>query len=60
MVKNIKTEMGEECEVDITVLHKTLLKLPAEKYLELHQRMREHIEGYPYWPVCSVNSDEKK
>lgn len=60
MIKDIKAEMGEECEVDVAVLHNTLLKLPAEKYLELHQRMKGHIEGYPYWPVCSVNPDVGK
>lgn len=60
MVKNIKAEMGEECEVDVLVLHETLLKLPAEKYLLLHQRMKEHVDGYPYWTVCSVNADGRK
>ncbi|MCI8378614.1 MAG: hypothetical protein HFH72_08870 [Lachnospiraceae bacterium] len=46
-IKSIMAELGEECEVDIELLHNTLLKLPAEMYLELYKKMYAKIYGYP-------------
>jgi len=46
-IKHIIAEAGEECNVDIDVLHDTLLKLPAEMYLNLYQKMHMRIYGYP-------------
>ena len=46
-IKAIMAEMGDECEVDINLLHETLLKLPAETYLELYKKMYAKIYGYP-------------
>ena len=38
----------ETCNIDVDVLHETLLKLPAEKYLELYKTMTEEIiKAYP-------------
>ena len=38
----------EACNIEIDVLHETLLKLPAEKYLELYKTMSEEIvKAYP-------------
>lgn len=40
---------GEACEVDVDGLHKILLGLPAEKYLDLFRKIHEKIYGYsPY------------
>lgn len=33
----------ETCNVNVDILHETLLKLPAEKYLELYKLMSENI-----------------
>lgn len=55
MVKKIVTELGDECEVEVDVLHETLLNLPAEKYLDLFNKMHEKIYGYsPFmgWSNC--------
>lgn len=46
-ITNITAEMGEECKVDVNILHETLEKLPADKYLELFRKMQEKIYGYP-------------
>lgn len=46
-VKKITAEVGEECKVDIDVLHETLTKLPAKMYFELYRRMYEKIYGLP-------------
>lgn len=48
MVTKILAEAsGDVCKVDVDVLHKTLLELPAEKYLDLFEKMHEKIYGYP-------------
>jgi len=48
MIKRILAEAGEEdCEVDVEILHETLLKLPAEKYFELYKKIYAKIYGYP-------------
>ena len=40
-IVRIMAEAGNEpCKVDVDVLHDTLLKLPAEKYLELYRMMQ--------------------
>lgn len=40
-IKRILVEGGSEpCEVDVSVMHKSLLQLPAEKYLELYRMMQ--------------------
>lgn len=46
-VKNITAEMGEDCNVDVDILHDTLSKLPAEMYLKLYHKMQEKVLGYP-------------
>lgn len=46
-IKHITAETGEECKVDIEVLHETLTKLPAEMYFELYRKMYEKIYGLP-------------
>lgn len=34
----------EESEIDIDSLDKLLLRLPAEDYIELYVRMKNHVE----------------
>lgn len=46
-IKRITAEIGEECKVDIEMLHETLIKLPAKMYLELYRKMYEKIYGLP-------------
>jgi hypothetical protein len=41
MVVNTGTE---PCNVNVGMLHETLLKLPAEKYIELYRLMQEKME----------------
>lgn len=64
MVKRIVADMGEECEVDVDILHETLLKLPAEKYLELYKKIYTNIYGYPplvnYGGCCGIIGEETK
>ena len=46
----ISAEAGSEpCEVDIDVLHETLLQLPTDKYLKLYHTMQRKVIGEPYW-----------
>lgn len=52
MVKRIMAETGEKCEVDINVLHKTLLDLPASKYLELYHMMQNEV-AQPFYGGCA-------
>lgn len=53
-VKNIMMIRGEECEVDIDVVHEWLTQLPAELYLKLYRKMQEKVIGYPYYVGCCV------
>ncbi len=46
-IKHITAETGEECKVDIEILHETLTKLPAKMYFELYRKMYEKIYGLP-------------
>lgn len=46
-IKNIIAETGEECKVDVDVLHETLEKLPAAIYIDLFHKMQTKIYGYP-------------
>lgn len=46
-IKTISAELGEECKVDIDILHETLTKLPAKMYFELYRKMYEKIYGLP-------------
>lgn len=46
-IKNITAETGEECKVDVEVLHETLTRLPANIYFELYRKMYEKIYGMP-------------
>lgn len=46
-IKNITAEAGEECKVDIEILHETLAKLPAKMYFNLYRKMYENIYGLP-------------
>lgn len=41
---------SEPCNIDINLLHETLLKMPAEKYLELYALMRMNMKFYS--PPC--------
>ncbi len=53
-IKRILAESGEECEVDVDILHDTLSKLPAELYLKLYHKMQEKVLGYPpYYVGCN-------
>ncbi len=54
-VTNITVEMGEECKVDVNILHKTLEKLPADMYLDLFHKMQMKIYGYPPFPNFGIN-----
>lgn len=56
MVKRIMAELGDECEVNVDVLHETLLKLPAEKYIELYKKMYAKIYRYPL-DICAQNTN---
>lgn len=47
MAEEIKVALEEECKVDVDILHDTLLKLPAEKYLDLYKRMYAKIYRFP-------------
>ena len=38
----------EPCNVDIAVMHQSLLQLPAEKYLELYHMMKNKVENRIY------------
>ncbi len=60
MVKRIAAEAGEECEVDIEILHNTLLNLPAEKYIELYHKMQGKIIGTYYMGCCPPEIGEKE
>lgn len=51
MVKRITAETGEKCEVDVKSLHKTLLDLPAGKYLELYHMMQNEVLQ-PFYGGC--------
>lgn len=44
--KTIIGESGEDCKVDIDILHEGLLGLPAELYLKLYHKMQENVLGY--------------
>ena len=62
-IKRILVETGDEpCEVDVDLMYKTILQLPAEKYLELYHRMQHQIAGYPYLAYnggccCDISDD---
>jgi len=54
-VKNITVELGEECKIDVDMLHDTLVKLPAEMYLKLYHKMQVKVLGYPgFYGGCST------
>ncbi|WP_304841221.1 hypothetical protein [Phocaeicola sartorii] len=53
-IKNIIAESGDDCRVDIDMLHEALLGLPAELYLKLYHKMQEKVIGYPYYAGCCV------
>lgn len=63
-VTNITAEMGEECKVDVDILHETLEKLPADKYLSLFRKMHEKIYGYSIYAAwnggCGCTPIEEK
>lgn len=45
MLKSLKYELSyDKCEIDIDDLDKMLLKLPAEKYIELYIKIKNHAE----------------
>lgn len=61
-IKNIIAESGEDCRVDIDIMHESLTKLPAEMYLNLYRKMHMNIYGYPpvvNWGGCCVSAEEK-
>jgi hypothetical protein len=44
-IKSIAVDTGTEpCNVDVGLLHETLLKLPADKYIALYRRMQKTME----------------
>lgn len=51
-IKNIIVETGEECKIDLDVMHEALCKLPAELYVGLYHKMQTKILGYPYLYSC--------
>lgn len=62
-IKNITAEVGEECRVDVDILHDALTKLPAEMYLNLYRKMHMNIYGYfpiVNWGGCCGTVEEKK
>ena len=46
-IKRITVEVGEECNVDIDILHDNLSKLPAEMYLKLFHKMQIKMYSNP-------------
>lgn len=60
-IKNITAEIGEECRVDVDMLHDALTKLPAEIYLKLYHKMQVKVLGYPgfYGGCATIAEDEK-
>ncbi len=46
-IKNIIAESGEDCRVDLDIMHESLTKLPAEMYLNLYRKMHTNIYGCP-------------
>lgn len=42
-IKEISATVGEACKVDIELLHRVLLSLPAGLYLELYEQMHNSI-----------------
>ena len=57
-IKRILVEGGSEpCEVDVSVMHKSLLQLPAEKYLELYRMMQVEMGDREPTCICDVNID---
>lgn len=61
-IKNIIAESGEDCRVDIDIMHESLTKLPAEMYLNLYRKMHMNIYGYPpvvNWGGCCGVEEEK-
>lgn len=61
-IKNIVVETGEECKIDVDMLHDALTKLPAEIYLQLYHRMQTKVLGYPgFYGGCGAPiMDEEK
>ncbi len=62
-IKNIIAESGEDCRVDLDIMHESLTKLPAEMYLNLYRKMHMNIYGYPpiaNWGGCCGTIEEKK
>lgn len=63
-IKSLTAETGEECRVDVDVLHDTLTKLPAELYLKLYHEMHVKIYGYPplsvYGGCCGTLGDTEE
>lgn len=62
-IKNIIAESGEDCRVDLDIMHESLTKLPAEMYLNLYRKMHMNIYGYPQvanWGGCCGTIEEKK
>lgn len=48
-IVSITAQMGTEpCNVDVAVMHESLLQLPAEKYLELYHMMKNRVENKIY------------
>lgn len=45
-IVSITAQSGTEpCNVDIAIMHESLLQLPAEKYLELYHMMKNRVDG---------------
>lgn len=58
--KTIIGECGEDCKVDVDILHEGLLGLPAELYLKLYHKMQEKVMSYSYIGACCATIGEEK
>ena len=60
-IKRIVVESGTEpCDVDVNMLHETLLALPAEIYLKLFQMMKAKIDSNAVEvPVVSLDREQE-
>lgn len=57
--KTIIGERGEDCKVDVDILHEGLLGLPAELYLKLYHKMQEKVMSYSYIGACYAPISEE-
>ena len=59
MTTKIEAYADAVCEVNVENLHHVLLELPAEKYLDLYNKMHRKIYGYPpHFGFCNCGGIE--